>query len=94
MRLAERLGLSIASATMGIADGQKYLLVERYDRKIVGPKRVLRSHQEDFCQALGFYPTAKYEARRGPGIKQLFTLIDKQARRSAVDRLRLLDLVV
>lgn len=94
MRLARKLNLPVATTTMGIAEKHKYLLVERYDRRIIGPNRVRREHQEDFCQALGIYPTAKYEARRGPGFKKLFSVIEQHARRSAQDRLKLLDLTI
>jgi serine/threonine-protein kinase HipA len=94
MTLANKLKLPVAQTSMGVAGTRKYLLVERYDRKIIGPKRVRRHHQEDFCQALGYYPTEKYEARRGPGFKNLFGTLDKHARRSARDRLNLLDIII
>lgn len=94
MRLAASAGLRVASTTMGVAGGRSYLLVERYDRRILGPRRVVRGHQEDFCQALGVYPTEKYEARRGPGLPDLFGIVDRHVRRRARDRLALLDLVI
>lgn len=94
MRLAEKLGLPVARTVMGIAGRYKFLLIERYDRNIISRGRVRREHQEDLCQALGFYPTEKYEARRGPGFKDLFATIDSHARRSARDRLSLLALTI
>ncbi len=94
MRLAAKLGLPVARTSMGVADQARYLLVERYDRFLISPRRVRRGHQEDFCQALGFYPTEKYEARRGPGLKKLFETIDQYSRRKARDRLNLLDLII
>jgi serine/threonine-protein kinase HipA len=94
MRLAARLGLPVAPTTMALAQERPYLLVTRYDRKLVAGRRVRRDHQEDFCQALGCYPTAKYEARRGPGFAQIFQVIGKHARREAVDRLTLLRLII
>ena len=94
MNLAAKVGLTVASTTMGVAKGKRYLLVERYDRHVRDQRSVWRGHQEDFCQALGFYPTQKYEARRGPGLSALFQTIDKHVRRSARDRLALLDLII
>ncbi len=47
-------------------------MVERFDRKPhPSGKWILRLPQEDFCQALGVNPAAKYEADGGPGIEQL-----------------------
>lgn len=94
MTLASKLKLPTAKTSMGIAGGKKYLLVERFDRKVMSSKRVRRDHQEDLCQALGYYPTEKYETRNGPGFKKLFGALDQYARRSARDRLNLLDLII
>ncbi|MFO1058307.1 MAG: HipA domain-containing protein [Dongiaceae bacterium] len=94
LRLAAALGLPVAAAAMARAAGRPYLLVERFDRRIVGGHRVSRSHQEDLCQALGRYPTQKYESGRGPGLADLFAVLDRHARRPAADRLALLDLVI
>jgi serine/threonine-protein kinase HipA len=94
MHLGANVGLPMASTTMGVANGRRYLLVERYDRRVLDARKVRRGHQEDFCQALGLYPTQKYEARRGPGLANLFGIIDQHVRRRARDRLTLLDQVI
>jgi serine/threonine-protein kinase HipA len=94
MRLAAAVGIAVAPAAMGSAMERRYLLVERYDRSILPPRTATRSHQEDFCQILGIYPTQKYEASGGPGLTDLFRVIDAHIARSARDRLALLDLVV
>lgn len=94
MRLAAQVGVQSASTSMGIADGRKFLLVERYDRDIRENFMVERGHQEDFCQALGLYPTNKYEARGGPRLKDLFKVLDRNSRVPARDRLCLLDIVI
>src|SRR5712691_1801890 len=94
MHLAAKVGLTVPATQMGVANGKRYLLVERYDRHVLHPHKVRRGHQEDFCQALGLYPTQKYEARRGPGLSNLFAIIDQYVRRRARDRLALLDLVI
>lgn len=94
LRLAAHLDLPVAKATMATAGGGRYLLVERFDRRIAAPHRVARHHQEDFCQALGLYPTQKYEARRGPGLADLFRIVDQHSRQPTRDRLNLLDLAI
>jgi len=57
------------------AGKRTYLLVQRYDRTDVGG-RWRRLHQEDYCQALGTPPSAKYESNqtgiRGPTLKDMF----------------------
>jgi len=72
-----------------------YLLVERYDRVGAG-KDVRRLHQEDFCQALGRPPAAKYEFNgtgiRGPSIADMFALVRQHM--TARDITRLLDAVI
>lgn len=96
MVLAELVGLDVAKVTTGRAGRRTYLLVERYDR-IVGPTRITRVHQEDFCQLLGFFPSSKYEfaspaLRRGPGLQQLFDAVATYLSPGA--RLALLDAVI
>ncbi|OYX48832.1 MAG: serine/threonine protein kinase HipA [Alphaproteobacteria bacterium 32-64-14] len=77
MTLARLAGLDAAEVTTGRAGERNYLLVTRYDRQEDG-NSWRRLHQEDFCQALGKPPEAKYE-RNQTGIKGP----------SAVDMLRL-----
>ncbi|WP_431857786.1 type II toxin-antitoxin system HipA family toxin [Azospirillum sp.] len=93
--LAARCGLKAAAVTTGRAGGRSYLLVTRYDR-VQRDGRWLRLHQEDFCQALGKPPGAKYERNRtgikGPRLADLFAVAD--AHLTAADRTRLLDAVV
>ncbi len=58
--LAKRLGLNAPEVTTGKAGKRTYLMVKRYDR-VEQSGRWRRLHQEDFCQALGKPPSAKYE---------------------------------
>lgn len=71
LTLARAAGLDAARATTGRAGKRTYLLVERYDRQ-ASARGILRTHQEDFCQLLGRFPSAKYEGRSGTGL----TLVD------------------
>lgn len=95
MTLADRCGLRTAAVTTGRAGERSYLLVTRYDR-VQRDGRWLRVHQEDFCQALGKPPGAKYERNRsgvrGPRLVDMFGVVD--AHLTAADRMRLLDAVV
>ncbi len=93
--LASRSGLNASRVTTGKAGKRTYLLVTRYDRIEQGG-RWRRLHQEDFCQALGKPPSAKYEANqsgiKGPTIADMFALTRNAMR--APDVLNLLDCVI
>lgn len=95
LTLARRCGLSVPSLTTGVAGRRRYLLIERYDRRRHGD-RWRRLHQEDFCQALGKPPSAKYERNqtgvRGPTLAEMIELTRR--RMSAADVLALLDLAL
>ena len=95
LTLARACGLDAARVTTGRAGQRSYLLVTRYDR-LAQAGRWRRLHQEDFCQALGKPPSAKYEANqtgiKGPTIADMFALTRNAMR--APDVLALLDHVV
>jgi serine/threonine-protein kinase HipA len=95
MVLAGRCGLRVAPVTTGMAGERSYLLVQRYDRAGEGDG-VRRLHQEDFCQALGRPPAAKYEHNgsgvRGPSLPEMFALV--RAHMTARDINGLLDAVI
>jgi len=93
--LARRCGLLAPPVTTGKAGSRSYLLVSRYDR--VQQQGVWRRiHQEDFCQALGRTPDAKYESNQlgepGPSLPEMFALTRNLMR--APDLLNLLDYVL
>ncbi len=95
LRLAKTLGINAPEVTTGKAGTRSYLLVARYDRIRQG-ERWRRLHQEDFCQALGKPPAAKYESNQsgipGPTLAQMFALTRRIMR--APDVLALLDYVI
>ena len=94
MRLAARLGLSVAAVEPRTVRGRPYLLVERYDRHTGADGRVRRLHQEDFCQALGLLPHRKYAADGGPAAGHCFALVRRACSRPAVEVLKLLDVFI
>ncbi|WP_417275779.1 type II toxin-antitoxin system HipA family toxin [Castellaniella sp.] len=67
-RLLQNFDLPTARCTMARFEDQKALVVERFDRRLSSERRYwLRLPQEDFCQATGTPPGARYEADGGPG---------------------------
>ena len=64
-RLARRLGLDAAKASILDVKEKTYYVSERYDRKPEGTS-VRRILQEDFCQAMGVPSETKYESDGGP----------------------------
>jgi serine/threonine-protein kinase HipA len=95
LTLARRLGLTAVELVTGVAGKRTFLLVRRYDRIGAG-MRWRRRHQEDFCQALGKPPAAKYENNqtgiRGPTLKEMFDLTRRHLR--PTDVVQLLDMII
>ena len=95
LTLAKRLKILTPDITTGKVGKRSYLLVQRYDRTVVGG-RWRRLHQEDYCQALGKPPSAKYESSQtgvpGPTLKDMFELTRRHL--PPTDIVRLLDMIV
>jgi serine/threonine-protein kinase HipA len=95
LTLAKRMKIHASSIITGQVGKRTYLLARRYDRADVGG-RWRRLHQEDYCQALGKPPTAKYETNQtgicGPTLKDMFELTRRHMLPS--DIVRLLDLII
>lgn len=75
MELARRVGLSAASAALRVVGNTPCIVVKRYDRKVGPDGKVIRLHQEDFCQALGRPPERKYQQEGGPTAKECIGLL-------------------
>lgn len=93
LALARAIGLNAAKATILEIAGRKGLLVERYDR-IVRDGNLVRLHQEDFCQALGYPGELKYEAGGGPSLAQCANLVRQRLRLGPAAVQGLLDWVI
>jgi serine/threonine-protein kinase HipA len=94
LALARRLKIPTPSITTGRAGKRTYLLLQRYDRTVVGG-RWRRLHQEDYCQALGKPPSAKYESNQTGIPGATLSDIDMTRRHMPpTDIVRLLDMVV
>ena len=74
LQLARRLEFPTANSQVMSFDGQRAIVVERFDRARRA-EQWLRIHQEDLCQALGVYPSRKYQHDGGPGPQAIVELI-------------------
>lgn len=95
LTLARLVGLRAPDVSTGKAGRRLYLLVGRYDRLRQG-QALRRLHQEDFCQALGLPPSAKYQHNQTRGPKGSFAAMMDRLRAigGAGDVLRLWDAMV
>lgn len=85
LRLFKEYGLPTANAEIATFGSQRVLVVERFDRALsANGKQLFRLVQEDFCQATGSSPLVKYENEGGPGLQQMFTLL-QQSQQAATD---------
>lgn len=94
LALANALKLDTVKAEIRRISDRYYLLVERYDRQVTADGRLMRLHQEDFCQALAVAPEYKYQNEGGPDLAQAFELLRRATRPSAPQILKLLDFVI
>lgn len=93
MELARQLALP-APVSMVIGGKHPFYLIERYDRRRGEDGKLIRLHQEDLCQALGYSYGKKYEADGGPGLKACFGLVGEQSTQPALDKMIMLRWVI
>ena len=80
MRAAHHLQIDVAPSRLVNFEDESAIVIERFDRyqrrtEPAGGGAVARRHQEDFAQATGTHPTAKYQNEGGPGIAAISQLI-------------------
>jgi serine/threonine-protein kinase HipA len=90
MRLATMAGLNAARVDVEHFNGRAVLVVERFDRRVVGD-HIERVHQEDFCQVLDRPTEDKYESDGGPDLNSVADILRRHT--SAGDVAELLRLV-
>jgi serine/threonine-protein kinase HipA len=71
LRVARCCGLRTATSEMAEIGDTTCLVVERFDRTLTDDVRIVRLHQEDFCQALGILPDSKYEFEGGLSVARV-----------------------
>lgn len=77
-------GLPVAPCRIQRFGDQKVLVVERFDRRLANSGDYwLRLPQEDFCQATGTPPGAKYESDGGPGVVDIARILQNSETREA-----------
>ncbi|MDA3917587.1 MAG: type II toxin-antitoxin system HipA family toxin [Deltaproteobacteria bacterium] len=76
MELAQRSGFLIPDSKIMKVGGHELFVVDRYDRQEIN-KEIVRIHQEDFCQAMGYPAERKYQETGGPGFIECRELIDE-----------------
>lgn len=76
LKTAQKLGLKVVNVQIRKVNDTKFLLIERYDRKIENNK-IKRLHQEDFCQISNIPSAYKYEKEGGLGFKKCFDILRK-----------------
>ena len=73
--LARAVGLPVVNIQLQSINKARYTIMERYDRFRSDDGEVLRAHQEDFCQALGYGHERKYQEDGGPSFAQCFHML-------------------
>jgi serine/threonine-protein kinase HipA len=94
MAAAEALGVVMAGSRIVRFEDQWAIVVERFDRVVGQGGEITRVHQEDFCQALGRLPDAKYESRGGPTLADMVGLVRRQSTLLGDDLLALADFAI
>ncbi len=87
LKICEYFGLNVNKAEIQKFKDVSCLVVERFDRQWKGKNKLMRTPQEDMCQALGIPTHLKYEAdyRKNtgirPGIKDILNLLNESDQR-------------
>jgi serine/threonine-protein kinase HipA len=75
-RVLQAFGLPVASSEMASFDGERCLIVQRFDRRLHASGTYwLRLPIEDFCQATSTPAANKYENNGGPGMVAIAKLL-------------------
>jgi serine/threonine-protein kinase HipA len=85
LRVAHCCGLATATSETAEIAGTSCLIVERFDRTLTDDMRIVRLHQEDFCQALAVLPDSKYEFEGGPSIAGVVAMLREISSAPAAD---------
>lgn len=75
MTFCKAMGFDVAEAEIADFEDVRSLVVTRFDRRWTRDERLIRLPQEDFCQALGYPPSQKYQMDGGPGIAEGMKLL-------------------
>ena len=93
LRAARIIGLDAARTELKQFDGERVVVVERFDRAQLG-ERTVRLHHEDLCQALGVRPEDKYQADGGPSPSRIADLFGQESTDPTSDARRFADALI
>lgn len=94
--LAASIGLEVVEISLQYAtktndkNQEPYARILRYDRAINDEGQIVRYHQEDFCQALGYGHERKYQEHGGATFAECYNLLSDVSTNPAEDCDRLL----
>lgn len=95
MALARVIGLDAAEVREERIGEVPCLIARRYDRlPVASGQGVRRVHQEDFCQAMGYPSSRKYQQEGGPSLRECFQLVREWSTAPVLDIVLLLDAVI
>lgn len=94
MALARATGLEAVETQWLMVGSTPCLLARRYDRELEADGKLVRIHQEDFCQALGVPPERKYQGEGGPSLSDCFDLLRQWSSAPVVDIRSFLDGII
>lgn len=77
--LAEELGLITAECRTETFEGERAIIITRFDRYRDEEGRWQRIHMEDMCQALGVPPALKYQMDGGPSPERILALLESSS---------------
>jgi len=75
MTFCRAMGMDVAEVEIVDFEDVRALSVTRFDRRWARDGRLIRLPQEDFCQALGYPPSQKYQMDGGPSIADSMQLL-------------------
>ncbi|WP_240543227.1 HipA domain-containing protein [Bradyrhizobium canariense] len=84
LKLTVALGLPSAAIAIEEFEGNRVLVVERFDRRWTGDYRPLHLPQEDCCQALSVPAALKYESEGGPVFQLSLTCRREEMKRKQI----------
>lgn len=75
MNAAAAVGIRTSASAVENIGGQRVFVTRRYDRVRDQRGRIVRIHQEDFAQALGYRAQAKYQKEKGPALRNIIPFL-------------------
>ena len=87
--LAKKIGLPVVDIELHQLHETSFAQIKRYDR-LWESRQLIRLHQEDFCQALGYGFDKKYQQHGGPSFADCYQLVQDISTDPVIDTQNLL----